>query len=64
FNVISLYQEYDSKLSVIKIIADRGRHVKKIVRLVFDKTKADPVEEHEMIGVDGKLPIWKEAGRD
>ncbi|MDE1827097.1 MAG: hypothetical protein KGH83_05860 [Thaumarchaeota archaeon] len=64
FNVISLYQEYDSKLSVIKITTGRDRHVKKVIKRVFDATSADPVEEHEMIGVDGKLPIWKETGRD
>lgn len=61
FNVISLYQEYDSKLSVIKIITGKDRHVKKVTRLVFEGTKATPVEQYEMIGVDGTLPIWKEV---
>ncbi len=59
FNVISLYREYDSNLSVIKIITGVDRHVKKIIKIVFEGTKADPVEQCEMIDVDGKLPIWK-----
>lgn len=59
-NVISLYQEYGSKLSVIKIITGRDRHVKKVIRRVFEGTKADPVEEHDMIGIDGNIPIWKD----
>ncbi len=61
FNVISLYQEYDSKLSVIKIITGKDRRVKKVTRLVFEGTKATPVEQYEMIGVDGTLPIRKEV---
>ncbi len=59
FNVISLYQEYDSKLSVIKIITGKDRHVKKVTRLVFEGTRADPAEQYEMIGMDDTLPIWK-----
>ena len=62
FNVISLYVEFGSKLSVIKIITGKDRHVEKVIKRVFDTTKADPVEEHEMIGIDGKLPIWKRTG--
>ncbi|MGI0060917.1 MAG: hypothetical protein ACREBA_00520 [Nitrosotalea sp.] len=59
FNVISLYEEMDSKLYVTKIITGGDRRVKKIIRRVFEKTKAEPVEQYEMIGTDGKLPIWK-----
>ena len=62
FNVISLYQEYGSKLSVIKIITGKDRHVKKVTRLVFEGTKATPEEQYEMVGTDGSLPIWKETG--
>ncbi|MGI0088574.1 MAG: hypothetical protein ACREBI_11550 [Nitrosotalea sp.] len=62
FNVISMYQEYGSKLSVIKIIAGKDRHVKKVIRRVFEEAKSDPVEQYEMIGIDGGLPIWKETG--
>lgn len=60
FNVISLYQEHDSKLSVIKIVICKDRHVKKVTKLVFEKPKITPVEEYEMGDIDGTLPIWKE----
>ncbi|MGI0061726.1 MAG: hypothetical protein ACREBA_04655 [Nitrosotalea sp.] len=59
FNVISLYEEMDSRLYVTKIITGRDRRVKKIIKRVFEKSKGEPVEQYEMIGTDGKLPIWK-----
>lgn len=60
FNVISLYHEHGSKLSVIKITTGKDRHVKNIIKLVFEGTKADPVERYEMIGIDCIVPIWRE----
>gem|GEM_PF-5813503 len=63
FNIISLYDEHDSKLDVIKIVTGRDGLVQKIVKRVFDKTKSDPVEEYDMVGVDGKIPIWKKMGK-
>ncbi|MDE1863016.1 MAG: hypothetical protein KGI33_08900 [Thaumarchaeota archaeon] len=59
FNVISLYQEIDSKLLVTKIITGRNKRATKIVKLVFGKTKSTQEEEYEMVGIDGKVPIWK-----
>jgi hypothetical protein len=59
FNVISIYHEQGSELSVVKIVTGKDRHVKKVTRLVFEGTKADPAEQYEMIGIDGTLPIWK-----
>ncbi|MGI0062340.1 MAG: hypothetical protein ACREBA_07795 [Nitrosotalea sp.] len=60
FNVISLYEEQNSKLFVIKMMVGRDMHVKKVTRLVFEKPQATPVKQYEMIGIDGILPIWKE----
>lgn len=60
FNVISLYEEKDSKLIAIKIMAGRDLHVKKVTRLVFEKPQVMPVKQYEMVGIDGIIPIWKE----
>ncbi|MEO9277060.1 MAG: hypothetical protein ABI340_04695 [Nitrososphaera sp.] len=60
FNVISLYEEKDSKLMAIKIMAGRDLHVKKVTRLVFEKPQITPVKQYEMVGIDDTIPIWKE----
>ncbi len=60
FNTISLYHEHSSRLSVIKITAGRDMHVEKVTRLVFERPRTDPVEQYEMAGTDGNIPIWKE----
>lgn len=60
FNVISLYEEQNSKLFVIKITAGKDMHVKKVTRLVFEKPHVTPIKQYEMIGIDNIIPIWKE----
>lgn len=62
-NVISIYHEQDLKLSVIKITTGKDRHVKKVIKLVFEKPKVTPVKQYEMIGINVNLPVWKELDR-
>ncbi len=59
-NVISLYREHGSKLSVIKIVAGRDRHIEKVIRLVFEKPFVTPIKQYEMVSIDDNVPIWKE----
>ncbi|MDE1863608.1 MAG: hypothetical protein KGI33_11955 [Thaumarchaeota archaeon] len=59
FGVISLYREQDSKLYVTKIVPGRNDEVYRIRRLVFETTRASPIEEYEMAGIDGSRPVWK-----